>query len=69
MGFNRRYINFERSVEYLKKSDLKSYYGKSDCLIFEDSLSSYIHDLHFEGKKDSEILLLINQKTTEEKNK
>jgi len=44
---------------------LKEYYGKSDCLLFEDNISSDIYKLHKEGKTDEEILLIINQNMEE----
>lgn len=67
MGFNKRYVVLDKCIESLKKNDLKSYYGKSDSLIFEDSVSSQIYSLYCLGKKEKEILLIINQ-NMEEKN-
>lgn len=66
MGFNKRYVNTEFSIRALKNNDLKSYYGKSDALIFEDSLSGLIYDLYKSGKSETEILNYIN-KNMEEK--
>ena len=68
MGFNRRYVDKERSIIALEKNELKNYYGKSDALIFEDSLSSKIYDLFKEGKSDSEILSIIKQNMEEKTN-
>ena len=50
MGFNKRYVSFERCLDALEKKDLKGYYGKSDCLIFEDKISSDIHELYLQKK-------------------
>lgn len=61
MGFNKRYVDVEFSILALKKNNLKQYYGKSDCLIFEDDVSSKIYELFKEGKTDEEILSIINQ--------
>lgn len=68
MGFNKRYVNAERSVNALIHSSLRDYYGKSDMLVFEDDLSSQIYSLYKEGKTESEILLIINQNMEEKTN-
>ena len=68
MGFNKRFVDSKSCILALQNNGLKSYYGKSDALIFEDNLSSKIYDLHKEGKTDSEILLLINQNMEEKTN-
>lgn len=62
MGFNKRYVNSKSSLSALKSNSLKSYYGKSDCLFFEDEISSEIYKLYKEGKTDEEILSIINLK-------
>ena len=61
MGFNKRYVDKKQSILALKNNSLKSFYGKSDALIFEDTLSSEIYDYYKQGKSDEEILLIINQ--------
>ena len=68
MGFNKRYVNSEFSIQALKNSNLRGYYGKSDCLFFEDEVSSKIYDLFKEGKTDKEILSIINQNMEEKTN-
>ena len=68
MGFNKRFVDLERSIKALKENNLRGYYGKSDMLYFEDDLSSKIHDLYLQGKTDSEILLIINQNMEEKTN-
>jgi len=65
MGFNKRYVDSKLSISALKQNRLKEYYGKSDCLLFEDNISSDIYKLHKEGKTDEEILLIINQNMEE----
>jgi hypothetical protein len=65
MGFNKRYVNSEFSILALKNNNLRGYYGKSDCLFFEDQLSSYIYELFKQGKTDKEILSIINQNMEE----
>jgi len=66
MGFNRRIVNSENSINALRVNDLKSLYGKSDAILFEDDISSYIYELYCQGKPEKEILIIIN-KNMEEK--
>ena len=61
MGFNKRLINYDRSLSALENNRLKEYYGKSDALFFEDKESLKIYNLHHEGKSDKEILEIINK--------
>lgn len=68
MGFNKRFVDSERSINALKSDGLRTYYGKSDMLIFEDDLSSKIYDLFISGKSDKEILSIINQNMEEKTN-
>jgi maltooligosyltrehalose synthase len=68
MGFNKRSVCEKYSVKALRENSLKTYYGKSDMLIFEDELSSKIYDLYKQGKTDSEILTLINQNMEDKTN-
>lgn len=62
MGFNKRQVNLDKSINALKDNTLNQYYGDSDALIFEDNLSSFIYDLFSQGLSDDEILIKINQK-------
>jgi hypothetical protein len=62
MGFNQRYVNFERSYRALSEGGLRNYYGKSDGLTFEDDESVEIYELFIKGKTDEEILSIINNK-------
>jgi hypothetical protein len=59
VGFNKRHINYERSVLALEKNKLEEYYGNSDALFFMDKASHEIYKLHCEGKSDKEILEII----------
>lgn len=68
MGFNRRYVSLENSIKALEKSDLKSYYGKSDALIFEDETSSKIYELYKQGISEQEILYSIIKNMEEKTN-
>ena len=61
MGFNKRLINYDRSLSALENDKLKEYYGKSDSLFFMDQKSRDIFKLHEEGKTDKEILELITK--------
>jgi hypothetical protein len=62
MGFNKKIVNYDVLLNYLKEGRLKEYYGNNDMLIFEDTSSARIHNLYLEGKSDTEILSIINQK-------
>lgn len=68
MGFNKRYVDFKTSVIALENGDLKSYYGKSDALIFEDEMSSVIYSLYKKGLSTTEILSIINKNMEEQTN-
>mgnify|MGYP000671903592 CR=1 FL=1 len=61
MGFNKRHINFERTLKALQENKLEEYYGKSDALFFMDQKSREIFKLHEEGKTDKEILKIITK--------
>jgi hypothetical protein len=61
VGFNKRHINYERSVSALKKNKLEEYYGNSDALFFMDKKSYQIYKLHTERKSDTEILETIKE--------
>ena len=60
MGFNKRFINFEKSLMALQNEKLIEYYGKSNSLFFEDTKSFDVYELHTSGKTDKEILKIIN---------
>jgi hypothetical protein len=62
VGFNKRYINFKETLLALETIGLKNYYGKSDALIFEDSISSTIYDYYSEGQTETQILNQIKHK-------
>jgi hypothetical protein len=67
VGLNKQYINFKSTLNSLLTNGLNSYYKNGYGLIFEDLVSSMIHDLHVEGKSDEEILTIINDKQITEK--
>jgi flagellar motor switch protein FliM len=69
VGFNKRYINIERSLKLLHENKLKEYYGKSDALFFEDKESLKVYDLHNEGNTDEEILKIITKQMDTESTK
>ena len=62
MGFNKRWVTLEGSINALNNGRLKQYYVKSDALIFEDKMGDFIHKLYCKGKSDKEILIIINNK-------
>lgn len=68
MGFNKRFINLDSCIVALQENRLKTYYGKSDMLVFEDDTSSMIYELYKKGKSDLEILQTINKNTEEKTN-
>ena len=61
MGFNKRYIDIEKTLNALHKNKLKENYGKSDALFFSDEESHKVYKLHNEGKSDKEILEIITK--------
>ena len=56
MSFNKRWVALDQCVSALKEGKLKEYYGKSEMLLFQDTICSLIYNLHLEGKTDEEIL-------------
>lgn len=68
MGFNKRFVNPEVCMEYLKQGRLKEYYGKSDVLIFNDNISTFIYELYNDGLEHSEIITILNKKLEEHHN-
>jgi hypothetical protein len=62
MGFNKRYINYDNTLSALKLGRLSEYYGKTDAFVFEDSESIEVYELFVEGKTNSEILTILNDK-------
>lgn len=61
MGFNKKYIDYQNTINALQSNRLKEYYGKTDAFIFQDYESEKIYNLFVEGKTDEEIIKLINQ--------
>lgn len=55
MGFHRRIINSDISLDFLHNEKLSLLYS-SESLIFTDELSSKIFELFKLGKKENEIL-------------
>ena len=68
MGFNKRFVNLDSCIVALQENRLKTSYGKSDMLVFEDDTSSMIYELYKKGKSDLEILQTINKNTEEKTN-
>jgi DNA-binding NarL/FixJ family response regulator len=64
MGFNKRIISKEQCFVALATSSLKSLYGKSDMLIFEDTESSEVYSLYKSGLSDEEIAKKFNIERT-----
>ena len=62
MGFNKRYINYDNTLSALKLDRLSEYYGKTDAFVFEDSESIDVYELFVDGKSNSEILTILNNK-------
>lgn len=60
MGFNKRIISKEKCFTALETSSLKTLYGKSDMLIFEDTESSEVYSLYKSGLSDEEIAKKFN---------
>lgn len=68
MGFNKRWINLDRSIRALKEERLSQYYGKGDTFFFQDETSLLIYNLYTQGNTDKQILTIINKKNMEETN-
>jgi hypothetical protein len=66
VGFNKRYITKQSSLNALHDNSLIHYYGRADVMIFEDDLSEIIYDLYLSGNTEQEILNIINLNTEEE---
>jgi hypothetical protein len=60
MGFNKRYVNYQNTLNALQLNNLKEYYGKADTLIFDDEKSERVYSLFVNGKTEEEILKLLN---------
>lgn len=61
MGFNKKYVNYEKTLLALKSDTLVSFYNKTDAFIFEDLKSLKVYELFIEGKTSKEILQIINK--------
>ena len=61
MGFHKRYLNIENVLRSLKNNNITNLFTKADALIFEDDDSSYAYSLFLEGKRDVEILEILNK--------
>lgn len=55
MGFNKKYISKNNSLDALKRNSLTQLYS-SDALFFEDSFSYEIFKLHKDGRCDTYII-------------
>lgn len=61
MGFTKRFINFDLTIQSLNDNTLRDLY---DCnaLILNDDDSSKIYQLYLEGKTEQEILKIYSRK-------
>ena len=66
MGFNKRYINLQSTIDALNNGKLKEYYGRADMFMFDDKESAEVYRLFSEGKTDKELLDFIKTKLNEE---
>lgn len=58
MGFNKRYVSIERVLDAYKKDPERGIdilVGKSDAIIFQDSISHEIFEEWFNGNRSSAI--------------
>lgn len=65
MGFNKTYINIQKTHNALYNGELSKLYGKTDVLSFESDGSSYIYFLFKSGKSESEIINLLKTENHE----
>ena len=68
MGFNKRFITFDRTYNALIENDLRGYYAKSDMLDFEDTISSAVYEMYVQGLNEEEILQIIQNEKNEKNN-
>jgi hypothetical protein len=61
MSFNKKYVNYEKTLLALKSDTIVSFYNKTDAFIFEDLKSLKVYELFIEGKTSKEILQIINK--------
>jgi hypothetical protein len=61
MGFHKRYLNIDNVLKSLKNNNITNLFTKADAFIFEDKSSSYAYNLFLEGKRDVEILEILNK--------
>lgn len=61
MSFNKKYVNYEKTLLALKSDTLIDFYNKTDTFIFEDSKSLKVYELFVEGKTSKQILNIINE--------
>lgn len=61
MSFNKKYVNYEKTLLALKSDTLIDFYDKTDTFIFEDSKSLKVYELFVEGKTSKQILNIINE--------
>jgi hypothetical protein len=61
MSFNKKYVNYEKTLLALKSDTLVDFYNKTDTFIFEDSKSLKVYELFVEGKTSKQILNIINE--------
>jgi hypothetical protein len=62
MGFNKTFVDYDKTLLALKSDDLDCFYEKTDAFVFEDSKSLKVYELFVEGKTSKEIIEIINEK-------
>lgn len=60
MGFNKQIIGKERTLYALKNQKLNSLYYNVDSFLFDDELSLNVYKEYKHGKKEKEIITLLN---------
>ena len=61
MGFHKRIIDKEIILKYLELKKPLNDLFKADVIVFNDNISSKVHELHEQGLTDNQIKIIINE--------
>lgn len=60
MGFNKKIIGVQHTFDALRSNKLDSLYHKVDSFLFEGDVPLKVYKLFQQGKKEKEIITLLN---------
>lgn len=61
MGFHKRIIDKEIILKYFELNKPLKNLFKAEAIIFDDTLSSKVYELHEQGLTDNQIKIIINE--------